>query len=347
MTQKKKILIIAAVAAMMSPLAGATEPAAMKVERAVTPTGTSTGGAATPLKIIHAQTGKPAIVFLVAGQSNAEGTGVLSPQTHAALGRHDGTKGQKRRPLTPMSTASEIGLPIRASDYTHSYIWVPEQGFSGVDPETNLRPSSLHSKWHGMELPVIRELENRFPNNDIFVVKHALGGTSLHRHWNPTQSDGLYAKWLGYYRNAIAQLSREYPEVRVVGLYWDQGESDGIDGKHGEYAANLKNLIATVRKDTGLPTLPIFIRKHIFKGPNIDAIISAQKEIVEQDPHCYLLDIDCGNRAGNYQAWAYSPGNGHISSKGFVELTKRLFDGPLRDATVESFDKVNRELVKD
>ena len=240
-----------------------------------------------------------------------------------------------------MSTASEIGLSIRAGDYTHSYIWVPGQGFSRVDPETNLRPSNLNSnnsKWHGMELPVIRELESRFPNNDIFVVKHAVGGTSLHRHWNPAQSDGLYAKWLGYYRNAIAQLNSEYPEVRVIGLYWDQGEADGNDRKHGEYAANLKNLIATVRKDTSLPKLPVFIRKHIFNGPNIDAIISAQKEVVEADPHCYLLDIDCGNRAMNYQAWAYSPGNLHISSKAFVELTKRLFDGPLRDATVESFD---------
>jgi hypothetical protein len=198
-----------------------------------------------------------------------------------------------------------------------------------------------------MELPVIRELESRFPNHDIFVVKHAVGGTSLHRHWNPAQIDGLYAKWLGYYRHALAQLSREYPEVRVIGLYWDQGEADGKDGKHGEYVANLKNLIATVRKDTGLPKLPVFIRKHIFNAPNIDAIISAQKEVVEADPQCYLLDIDCGNRAMNYQAWAYSPGNLHISSKGFVELTKRLFDGPLRDATVESFDKVNRETVKD
>lgn len=36
----------------------------------------------------------------------------------------------------------------------------------------------------------------------------------------------------------------------------------------------------------------------------------------------------------NCSAWAYSPGNGHVSSKGFVELFKRLFEGPLRGATV-------------
>lgn len=36
----------------------------------------------------------------------------------------------------------------------------------------------------------------------------------------------------------------------------------------------------------------------------------------------------------NCSAWAYSSGNGNVSSKGFVELSKRLFEGPLRDATV-------------
>ena len=39
------------------------------------------------------QTGKPAIVFLVAGQSNAGGCGVFSPEVHEKFGRH------KTRPL--------------------------------------------------------------------------------------------------------------------------------------------------------------------------------------------------------------------------------------------------------
>ena len=32
---------------------------------------------------------------------------------------------RRRRPLVPGSTATEIGLPIDAEAYTHSYIWVP------------------------------------------------------------------------------------------------------------------------------------------------------------------------------------------------------------------------------
>ena len=48
------------------------------------------------------QTGRSAIVFLVAGQSNAGGCGVFSPEVHKAMGR------QKDRPLVPGSTAESF-----------------------------------------------------------------------------------------------------------------------------------------------------------------------------------------------------------------------------------------------
>jgi hypothetical protein len=280
------------------------------------------------------QTSTPAIVFLVAGQSNAGGCGVLSPEIHQAMGRN------KKRPLVPGSTAKEVGLSTEAADYTHSYIWVPDEGFQRLAPLSNARPTSgyLNAKWHGMELPVFRELEKRFPDNDIFVVKYGPGNTNLHTQWNPERSDGLYATFLAYYREAMAQLSKDYPEVRVAGLYWDQGETDGINGKHSEYADNLKGFMAAVRRDTHVPKLKVFIRRHIFKWPNIETIIAAQEKVVAADPFCYLLDIDLGDRSKNDAAWAYSPGNGHISSKGFVALTRKLFDGPLKDATIASFD---------
>jgi len=281
------------------------------------------------------QTDRPAIVFLVAGQSNAGGCGVLSPELHKKLGRDE------KLPLVAGSTASEVGLSTDAASYTHSYIWTPREGFQRVDPMTNCQPSSnpRTATCHGMELPVIRELEKQFPDNDIFVIKHGPGSTSLHNHWNPESKDGQYAIWLKYYRQGMAQLSRGYPEVRVVGVYWDQGESDGVDGKAAEYGDNLRRFISVVRRDTGIPQLRFFIRKHLFNWPNIDQIIAAQKEVVAKDTRCYLLDIDMGDRTKNYEAWAYSPGNPHLSSKGFVELSKCLFGGPLRNATLDSFDK--------
>ncbi len=273
------------------------------------------------------QTDRPAIVFLVAGQSNAGGMGVLSPAQYV----------QKHPPLVPGSTASEVGLLIDASDFTHSYIWVPKVGFERVNPATNLKPSRPADRQHGIELPVVAELEKRFPDNDIYVIKWGPGNRSLHHHWNPGKPNGDYAIFTDFYHQAMAQLTKEYPEVRLAGLYWDQGEADAEDNKADEYEQNLTDFFATLRKETGIPDLPVYLRKHVFNWPNIDTIIAAQETIVEKDPHAYLLDINLASREENYAAWSFSPGNRHLSSKAFRELTKRLFEGPLKDAKLETF----------
>ena len=277
---------------------------------------------------------RTALVFLVAGQSNAGGCGVISPELHRARGNHI------ERPLVPDSTAKEMGLSTNREDYTHSYIWVPGDSFQRIDPNRNAKPDKPDTPGHGIELPLVRELEKRFPEKDIFVIKYGPGAVTLHRDWNPALQNGerpCYATWLRYYSEGMAELTGSYPEIRVIGLYWDQGESDGIENRADEYAANLTSFIATVRKDTGIPQLPFFIRKHVFDWDNIDAIIAAQEQVVASDPLCHLLDIDLGDQKQNYDTWAYSPNNGHVSSRGFVELSKRLFEGPLADASIDSF----------
>ena len=83
-----------------------------------------------------------------------------------------------------------------------------------------------------------------------------------------------------------------------MGLYWDQGESDGKDAADA-YEANLNHFIDVVRRDTGIPKLPFFIRKHIFRWPNIDTIIAAQQDIASKDPNSHLIDIGLGSLEKN------------------------------------------------
>lgn len=274
------------------------------------------------------QTKNPALVFMVAGQSNAGGCGVYSPELHKELGL------DKKRPLNPGTTAKEVGLSTDAADYTHSYIWMPKTGFERLDPMVNTRPEKLGIKNHGMELPVVNRLEKLFPDNDIYVIKWGPNGKSLYQDWNPQRTGGIYAKWVSFVQQGLAQLSKEYPAVRVIGLYWDQGEAD--TGHAQEYAGNLKNLIATFRKDSGLPQLKVFIRKHpvVEMGP----IVAAQQAVVKEDKNCVLLDIDLGSPEKNVKAWGYSLNNGHLSSKAFVELARVLFEDVLKKPEIGSFD---------
>jgi Carbohydrate esterase, sialic acid-specific acetylesterase len=274
------------------------------------------------------QTKNPAIVFLVAGQSNAGGCGVYSPELHKELGL------DKKRPLNPGTTAKEVGLSTDAADYTHSYIWMPRKGFERLDPMVNTRPEKPGIKNHGMELPVVNRLEKLFPDNDIYVIKYGPNGRSLYEDWNASTKGPCYARLLDWYTNAMAQLSKEYSEVRVIGLYWDQGEAD--TGHAQEYAGNLKNLIVTFRKDSGLPELKVFIRKHLFGG--MGPIVAAQQAVVKEDNKCFLLDIDLGSPEKNDKAWSYSLNNIHLSSKAFVELARILFQDVLKNPEIGSFD---------
>ena len=281
------------------------------------------------------QTDKPAIVFLVAGQSNAKGAGALSPALHQKLGR------DVKVPLIPGSTAQKVGIPIDSADYTHSYIWAPYiNSFERINPRTNTRVfrDADNMYWHGMELPVVWELGKRFPYNDIYVIKLGVSATELFHDWNPEHPDSLYAEFLSYYTRGMSQLRASYTEIRVIGLYWDQGESDGREGKANKYEKNLTNFFSAVRRETDIPKLKIFVRKHLFNWDDIDIIIAAQQKVVAADSNSYLLDIDLGDRTKNYETWAYSPNNGHVSSKGFLELTKVLFDGPLKNTTIDSFE---------
>jgi hypothetical protein len=275
------------------------------------------------------QTQNPAIVFMVAGQSNAGGCGIYSPEMHKELGR------EEARPMVPGTTASEIGLPTDAAAYTHSYIWMPKTGFERLDPMVNTRPDKRGQKMHGIELPMAHRLETLFPDNDIYFLKHGPSGRNLHTDWKPGRERAHYAKWLDITRKGLAQLSGEYPEVRVIGLYWDQGESD--TGHADAYAENLANFIATFRKDSGIPELKVFIRKHIYRGGAMDSIIAAQEKVAANDTNAFLLDIELDTPEKNFATWSYTPNNIHINSKAFVELAKILMEDVLKNPQIQTF----------
>jgi hypothetical protein len=104
------------------------------------------------------QTQNPAIVFMVAGQSNAGGCGVYSPEMHKELGR------EEARPLVPGTTAAEVGLPTDAAAYTHSYIWMSKTGFERLDPMVNTRPDEPGNR---LQSPLFQPLDVIPPGLDF------------------------------------------------------------------------------------------------------------------------------------------------------------------------------------
>ncbi len=259
---------------------------------------------------------KEALVFLIAGQSNAGGVAAFSPETNAKAGL------QKVHPTNPGTTAEEVGIPITLEAYPRSYIW--GQGFEPLMPGKNLKGGYRDPWRHGIELPMAMLLEKKEPLTDKFFIKHGPGGHNLHTHWAAGTGPD-YKDFMTQYKGAMTDLEKRYETVRVIGLYWDQGESDEKQAK--AYEANLRALFAALRKDTGIPDLPIYVREQgIFQHdkPEFKPIVAAQIKLCGEDPNAHLLTLDLGTNEKNFDAWAWSVGNGHLSSKAYLELATQI-----------------------
>ena len=224
-----------------------------------------------------------------------------------------------KHPTIPGSTAKEVGIPTTAEAYPQSYIW-GGGGFERLTPGKNLKGGYRDPWRHGIELPMAMRLEKKRPEADKFFVKHGPAGHNLHTQWKAGAGPD-YKSFKGQLDGAMADLKKRYEKVRVIGLYWDQGESDV--GQASAYQQNLTTLFAALRKDIGNPDLQIYVRKMMFNDQYLP-IAAAQTAVTAADPHAHLLDLDLGSNEKNFKAWAWTDKNGHLSSKAYLELSSLI-----------------------
>jgi hypothetical protein len=125
----------------------------------------------------------------------------------------------------------------------------------------------------------------------VLLVKTAWGGKSLHKDFRPPSASGptgpYYHRMLSEIHEALASLDKEFPEhakggYQLAGFVWFQGWNDMFDNKAlAEYQANLVHLVNDVRHDLRQPGLPFVIGELGNGGPkankNMLAIRAAQK----------------------------------------------------------------------
>ena len=289
-------------------------------------------------------TKRPAIVFLIAGQSNAGGTATLSIAHRKAAGS------QNVWPADPEIAGENCGVPVADEAYKNCWYSKNRPNFWPMAPasaikarEARFRPGTINPKGeyrHGIELPAAYRLRRQFPDNDIYVLKVYGGGKNLHTNWNPDVRGQFFDLFMRSVPPALNTLAGKYPEVRVVGLYWDQGESDtGPQAVH--YERVFRNLIARIRSNARLPNLKVFTRKHIYyhHSPGGRIVNKAMATVAAQDPNVYVLDIDVSgdppDNEPNFDAWSCTFRNIHLGSKAFKELTRLILDECIPNAEVK------------
>ena len=194
-------------------------------------------------------------VYIVAGQSNADGRGDVSDLSPAQMASLENdtiisylNPGSERERAVPMSNPND--LDVGTNGFTPLVIG----GFS-VDGTSarQLTPT------FGPELSFGATIaEATGSNNQIAIIKVSRGGTNLRNNWRagasvdtgPDEPVGyLYRALLEYVAASLAELEADGSTAIVRGFVWHQGESDS--NNVSTYTDNFIALVEGVRAEFG------------------------------------------------------------------------------------------------
>ena len=230
-----------------------------------TPAAAQSTGAKRPLK-----------VFILAGQSNMQGQGLVQEQDDAGKGK-------------PGTLSAMLADPAKAPLLAHlrtrdgqwaerDDVWVYDinefgtaKGHLGLGFGWDLG----NKNWFGPELEFGHVLKQH-SDDPVLIIKTAWGGKSLFTDFRPPSSGGsvgpFYVEMLATVKSVLGNLGQEFPDCggngyELAGFVWWHGWNDFCDPEHAvpEYEKNLANLIRDLRRDLDAPGLPVVIGE--FTGP--------------------------------------------------------------------------------
>ena len=205
---------------------------------------------------------EPVQVFILAGQSNMEGQGVVS-MDHPE--HYNGGKGNLVWSLAHSQSRQRM-QHLRDAEGN----WVEREDVSiSFKARGKVRKGSLtvgytgygQSSHIGPELQFGHLMGEHF-DEPVLLIKTAWGGKSLQKDFRPPSSGGetgpFYRQMIEEVRTALAGLGNSRFEIR--GFVWMQGWNDMVSEEAtAEYADNLVNLAKDLRKEFEAPQLPIVI----------------------------------------------------------------------------------------
>ena len=211
-------------------------------------------------------------VFLLAGQSNMQGQGVVD-MDHPKY--YNGGKGnlvwiikQTKTPALYNHLRDSNGKWVEREDAFIRYrnkqgvmTGGVSIGFTGY--------GSMHSRHHiGPELQIGHRLGDHL-ENPVLLIKTAWGGKSLHKDFRPPSAGGetgeYYQKMWAEIKEALAHYRDEFPALKNRtpkwgGFIWFQGWNDMFDQDAlAGYESNLVHLIRDVRNHLNQPDLPVVV----------------------------------------------------------------------------------------
>ena len=206
-------------------------------------------------------------VFILAGQSNMQGHGAT--KTIPWLGQDE--------------EYGHLLKKIRNGDgswKTRDDVWVyyprADGGKGGVKKGLLTVGYGARDDRIGPELFFGQMMGDRF-KEPVLLVKTCWGGRSLAENFRPPSAGGKTGKEWGemlmIVRDVQENLETHFPEFKgrkaeLAGLVWFQGWNDMVNADRvAEYESNMVHFIRDVRKELGVPKLPVVIGELGVDGP--------------------------------------------------------------------------------
>lgn len=239
----------------------------------------------------------PVRVFILAGQSNMEGQGVVDldhPQYY------NGGKGTLQRVMSDPKKAKrfshvkdDVGNWIIRDDVFVRFKTRHETKKGGLSIGFAGYPGKHHI---GPEFQFGHVAGDAF-KEPVLLIKTAWGGKSLFKDFRPPSAGGetgpYYKQMIEEVHEALGNVDSDFPslagrKLSISGFVWMQGWNDMFDEKaRAEYEQNLIHLIHDVRVEFKQPNLPVVIGELGNGGPKASdsmmAIRNAQRAAASRD----------------------------------------------------------------
>lgn len=208
-------------------------------------------------------------VFILAGQSNMEGQGIIKADP-----KRNGGKGSLEHLVRDPASAERF-KHLRDKDgnwVVREDVWIWYLGKKG----SLTVGYGANDKLIGPELGFGHVIGDAY-REQVLLIKLAWGGKSLAKDFRPPSSGGdvgpYYREIVKGTQEVLGNLKTLFPSYdgrgyEIAGFGWHQGWNDRINQAfNDEYEKNMANFIRDIRKDLGVPKLPFVIAETGMSGP--------------------------------------------------------------------------------
>ncbi len=163
---------------------------------------------------------------------------------------------------------------------------------SGGFVDTTVGCTEVSKETIGPELGLCEVFTRRYPEETIYIVKCAFGGTSLYKDWR-SPSGWCYNELLLILKDSLRILEEAGLTPRIRGFCWMQGESDTDTLAHINQYAHLYDCLLQDFKEMFQDYLEdcVYVDGGISDvWPSYDVMNAVKREYNETHPNCFYID---------------------------------------------------------